>query len=83
MIKTVNENQVVAYRIEPGPQGSPKPVILASATRLRPGALWSIWYREHMKDGSHRETVHARVSGKLPADLQSRMIIQLLDLADH
>ena len=56
---------------------------MATATRKSPGALWYIWYREYMKDGSHRETVHARVSGKLPKEVQQRMVVQLLDIATH
>lgn len=80
MIFTINENKVVNIALD---ADGKKKRILATATRKSPGSIWNIWYADLRKDTTRSETVHARVSGKLPAEQQSRMIVQLLDLADH
>jgi hypothetical protein len=57
--------------------------VVAIATRNGPGCLWYVWVRayEHHRRLSRSETVHVRVSGKLPEAVQTRFLHAILENA--
>ena len=56
--------------------------LVATASRKSLGTMWNIWLREHVKPaGSRNQTVHVRVSGKLPATVQTKLVYAILENA--
>jgi len=56
--------------------------VVATAARKSLGTLWTIQVREHLKPaGSRNATPHVRVSGKLPATVQTKLVYAILENA--
>lgn len=54
--------------------------VVATATRKGPRGLWYVYLREHVKTRTGRtETPHARISGRLPEDVQRRLLAAILE----
>ena len=57
---------------------------VATARRKNKGTLWTVWLYEHTAERTGRsrnEAPHARISGKLPEDVQQRLVRALLGAA--
>jgi len=57
--------------------------IVAAARRKSKGTLWYVSLRQHLSDQvtSRNQTPHARISGKLPEEVQRKMIRAILETA--
>lgn len=51
---------------------------VASARRTGEGNLWRVTFHRHAKSGTRNETPHVRVSGKLPENVQFKILNTLL-----
>jgi len=56
--------------------------VVAIASRKGLGCMWNVWLPdEHRRTPSRSETVHVRVSGKLSATVQTKLIYAILENA--
>ena len=56
--------------------------IVATARRQNQGTLWFVFLRDYIADShGRRAPAHARVSGKLPEDVQRKLLHAILEAA--